>query len=93
MKKGLCFFVGFLLLLIGGQFLLTDRVYLTSQFTHALARRQDPTINKKTWWYEAIYGEKVKIPEKEIAIPESAAYMTMAVASICIMHGLVIRSK
>ncbi|MDO5113554.1 MAG: hypothetical protein Q4E67_04185 [Planctomycetia bacterium] len=91
MKKGFCFFMGCLLLFIGGQCLLTERVFLTSQFTHALAIRQDPTISRKTWWYEAIYGEPVKIPEKEVEIPELAGYLTMTIASICFMHGFVIK--
>lgn len=74
MLKGFMCFLGMLVILIGLQFFFTDRVYLTSQFTRALAERNDPSITRKAWWYEAIYGEPVKIPEKEIAVPEWLGY-------------------
>ena len=87
MKKGFCFFFGFLLLLLGLQFTMMDRVFLTSQFTHALAKQTDPALSKKTFFYQAIFGEPAPIPEKEVSIPMSAGYVTMAFGTLCFMHG------
>ena len=84
--RGLCYFLGFLLLLIGLQIVLTDRVFLTSQFTYAIAK-QNPEVVRKTRIYQAFFGQPAPIPEKEIQIPAQAGYMTIFVAAICFAHG------
>ncbi|MDO4550294.1 MAG: hypothetical protein Q4C96_03485 [Planctomycetia bacterium] len=68
-------FLGMLVILVGIQVYMTERVFLTSQFTRALAERKDPSITRKTWLYEAVFGEPAKIPEKEVLIPEWVGYM------------------
>ncbi|MDO4570109.1 MAG: hypothetical protein Q4D38_06990 [Planctomycetia bacterium] len=88
MKKKVWFFVGCLLLLIGLQVVCTDRVYLTSQFTYALAQRKDPAVERKQMWYKAIFGEPAKVPEKEVPIPEVAGYATLSFATIFLLHGI-----
>ncbi len=87
MLKGIFCFLGMLIILLGIQFFLTERVFLTSQFTRALAERQDPSITRKTWWYEAIYGEPVKIPEKEIIVPEWLGFIIMGSGGMMCLNG------
>ena len=85
-KDFMCF-MGMLIVLIGIQVFATERIYLTSQFTRALAEKTDPSISRKTWLYEAIYGEPAKIPEKEIIIPDWAGYAIMFGGSMLYLHG------
>ena len=85
-KDFLCF-LGLLVILFGIQVFMTERVYLTSQFTRALAEKADPSITRKTWLYEAIYGEPARIPEKEVIIPEWAGYAIMFGGGMLYVHG------
>lgn len=87
MLRKVFLFLGLFIILVGLQVFLTDRVYLTSQFTRALAERNDPSITRKAWWYEAIYGEPVKIPEKEIAVPEWLGYVIIGSGGMMWLNG------
>ena len=82
----ICFF-GMLVMLFGIQFLMTEKVFLTSQCTRALAERHDPSITRKTWWYEAVFGEPAKIPEKEIEIPDWSGYVVLCAGGMVLFHG------
>ena len=88
MSRDFTCFIGMLVILIGIQFFMTEKVFLTSQCTRALAERSDPSITRKTWLYEAIFGEPAKIPEKEIAVPEWAGYVILFGGGMVLFQGV-----
>ena len=88
MSRDFTCFLGILVILIGIQLFMTEKVFLTSQFTRALAERNDPSITRKTWFYEAVFGEPAKIPEKEVPIPEWLGYVVLCGGGMVLFQGV-----
>lgn len=90
-RKVWLFFAVFMLLL-GLEILFLKSVTLTSQGTELLAK-QDPSIEKKRWWVEALTGEELKFPEKEIPIRNEIGYILLGVSAVGFLHFFFIPSE
>ncbi|MBE6424406.1 MAG: hypothetical protein IJD43_08700 [Thermoguttaceae bacterium] len=89
MFRKIWLFVAVFLLLLGLETLFLKSVTLTSQGTEILAK-QDPSIERKRWWIEALTGDELKFPEKEIPIRNEIGYILLAFSTVGFMHWIFI---
>lgn len=90
-RKIWLFFAVFLLLL-GLETLFLKSITLSPQGTEILAK-QDPSMEKKRWWVEALTGEALKFPEKEIPIRDEFAYVLLFFSAVGFIHVFFIPSE
>lgn len=82
-------FLGTLCLLLGLEILATQSIVLTSECTKMIAK-QNPKIERKRWWVEALTGDDLEYPEKEVKVHPTAGYVLLFVASVGFMHSFFI---
>lgn len=85
MVRKIWLFLSTLCLLFGLELFLLQSFVLTSESTEFIAQ-QDESIERKRWWFEALVGEELRFPEKEIAVKPVVSYGLLFVAGIGFFH-------
>ena len=86
MFRKIWFFSSILSLLIGIEMIALQSIVLNSEGTKILALG-DPSVERKRWWIEALTGDALKYPEKEIKIPQTAAYLFFGLSGLGFAHS------
>lgn len=87
MFRKIWFFSSVLCLLVGLELCSLQSIVLNSEGTKLLAKG-NPAVERKRWWIEALTGDALKYPEKEIQIPQSAAWIFFGLSGLGIAHSL-----
>ena len=87
MVRKLWIFLGTFLLLMGMELVWTHSVVLNSRCTELLAKN-NVEVQRKRWWVEALTGNPLEYPEKEIEIRSMSGYILLGASGLCFMHGL-----
>lgn len=91
MTRNQYFLIGFVLCLLGGEFLFVDRVELTDECTRFLFKQSSPPLAALSSGTQSVFGMSSPPIKKTIPIPERAGWLLLCLGGVPMLHALVMR--
>jgi hypothetical protein len=81
------FLMGFVLLLLGGQFRLVESADLTPEFTHFLAQRAGGQYAAATTAAKTFAGSDQPVIKKRVRPPEFLGWALLSLGAVLVLHS------